>query len=805
MKVVVVESPSKAKTIHKYLGPDYTVLASFGHVRDLPPKEGSVKPDDHFAMTWEVSKDSVKHMRDIASALKGAEALYLATDPDREGEAISWHIKEVLEEKKALKNIPVKRIVFNEITKQAVQGALTQPRDLDQGLVDAYLARRALDYLVGFTLSPVLWRRLPGSRSAGRVQSVALRLVADRESEIEAFRAQEYWSITATFETSAKKKVPARLMTLDGRKLDKFDITKGEDANALVEAARLEAYHVSKVEKKQTKRHPAPPFTTSTLQQEAARKLRFSAKKTMQLAQRLYEGIQLGGETVGLITYMRTDSVNIAGEALAQVRDYIGKTWAPTYLPKAPRVYKTKAKGAQEAHEAIRPTGVVRTPESLSTLLDKDQLALYTLIWKRFVACQMESALLDQVSVDIASASTRFVFRASGSSIAFDGFLTLYVEGRDDEDEGDDGDDENTRLLPPLTEKDVLSLLEMLANQHFTQPPPRYSEASLVKKLEELGIGRPSTYASILSTLLDRSYVRLEKRYLVPESLGRLLTAFLTQYFRTYVEYDFTAALEEKLDDISENTRAYLDVLASFWKDFDAAIIEAQKLRITDVLLMLEEHLATYIFPTHADGSDPRLCPQCKKGKLSLRLGKYGGFVSCSDYPACSYSAPLAGLGAMEEGEAQGAFETKELGKDPETGLAVTIRKGPYGFYYQWGEAEGKTKPKRVSLPKGASPEAATLEQALSLGALPRTVGVDPESGQTITAALGRFGPYVKRGSTFASLTKDDNVLTVDLERALALFVISEEKKRAKGEKGEKEGETPKKKSTPAKRTPKKT
>lgn len=803
MKVVVVESPSKAKTIHKYLGPDYTVLASFGHVRDLPPKEGSVKPDEHFAMTWEVSKDSVRHMRDIASALKGADALYLATDPDREGEAISWHIKELLEEKKALKNIPVKRIVFNEITKQAVQGALNQPRDLDQGLVDAYLARRALDYLVGFTLSPVLWRRLPGSRSAGRVQSVALRLVADRESEIEAFRAQEYWSITATFETGAKKKVPARLMTLDGRKLDKFDIAKGEDAHKIVDAARDEAYHVSKVEKKQTKRHPAPPFTTSTLQQEAARKLRFSAKKTMQLAQRLYEGISLSGETVGLITYMRTDSVNIAGEALSQVRDYIGKTYAPTYLPKAPRVYKTKAKGAQEAHEAIRPTGVAHTPESLSSHLDKDQLALYTLIWKRFVACQMESALLDQVSVDIESASRRFVFRANGSSIAFDGFLTLYVEGRDDEDEAD-GDDENARLLPPLSEKDVLSLLEMLANQHFTQPPPRYSEASLVKKLEELGIGRPSTYASILSTLLDRSYVRLEKRYLIPESLGRLLTAFLTQYFRTYVEYDFTAALEEKLDDISEKTREYLEVLATFWKDFDAAIQEAQKLRITDVLLMLEEHLATYIFPVHADGSDPRLCPQCKKGKLSLRLGKYGGFVSCSDYPTCSYSAPLAGLGAMEEGEAQGAFETKELGKDPETGMGVTIRKGPYGFYYQWGEAEGKNKPKRVSLPKGASPEAATLEQALSLGALPRTVGVDPQTGETITAALGRFGPYVKRGSTFASLTKDDNVLTVDLERALALFIISEEKKRAKAEKTGTETEAPKKKSTAAKRTPKK-
>lgn len=779
MKVVVVESPSKAKTINKYLGADYTVIASFGHVRDLPSKEGSVAPNENFAMRWEVSPGSARHITDIAQALKGATALYLATDPDREGEAISWHIKELLSDKKVLKDIPVQRIVFNEITQKAIKEAMDHPRELDQSLVDAYLARRALDYLVGFTLSPVLWRRLPGSRSAGRVQSVALRLIADRESEIEAFDSQEYWTITATFDTKGSKKVPARLFQLNGTKLDKFDINNDAQATAIKQEAEKEAYHVSRVEKKQVKRHPAAPFITSTLQQEAARKLRFGAKKTMQIAQRLYEGITLGGETVGLITYMRTDSVHIAGEALANVRDYIGKNYDERYLPKSPRAFKNKAKNAQEAHEAIRPTGTVRTPASLRTFLDKDQLALYELIWKRFVASQMESALLDQVSVDIESASRKFMFRATGSSIAFDGFLTLYVEGNDDEEPTD----EEGRLLPALSEKDVLDVAEMLANQHFTQPPPRYSEASLVKKLEELGIGRPSTYASIMSTLLDRNYVRIEKKYLIPESLGRLLTAFLTEYFKTYVEYDFTAALEEKLDDISQNTRAYLTVLEEFWQSFDGAIEEAKKLRITNVLEMLETVLATYIFPAHADGSDSRQCPKCKEGRLSLRLGKFGGFVSCANYPTCSYSAPLAGAQGEggEEGNAH-MFETQLLGTDPKEGLEVTLRKGPYGFYYQWGEAVGKVKPKRVALPKETLPEHATLEQALGLGVLPRTIGPDPESGDIITAAIGRFGPYVKRGSTFASLTKEDDVLTVDLERALALFIISEEKKRNRPE-----------------------
>lgn len=802
MKVVVVESPSKAKTINKYLGDEYKVLASFGHVRDLPSKEGSVLPNEHFAMTWEISKDSTRHIKDIAQALKGADALYLATDPDREGEAISWHIREVLEEQKALKGIPVQRIVFNEITQRAIKEAIQKPRDLDQNLIDAYLARRALDYLVGFTLSPVLWRRLPGSKSAGRVQSVALRLVSDREAEIEAFRTQEYWSITGTFETGERKKVPARLIHVDGKKLDKFDISKADDAHRIRDEAAGETYHVDSVEKKQVKRHPAAPFITSTLQQEASRKLRFGAKKTMQIAQRLYEGIALGGETVGLITYMRTDSVHVAGEALQGVRAFIEKNYDERYLPKAPRAYKTKSKNAQEAHEAIRPTDVRRTPQSLSSYLDKDQLALYELVWKRFVASQMESALLDQVSVDIASKTKKFLFRATGSTLAFDGFLTLYAEGRDDEDDGEDGD----RLLPPLSPQDALRVLEMLANQHFTQPPARYSEASLVKKLEELGIGRPSTYASILSTLLDRHYVRLEKKYLVPESLGRLLTAFLTEYFRTYVEYDFTADLEEKLDDIAEHTRPWMGVLEDFWKDFDAAIEEAKKLRITDVLEMLEKVLAPYIFPERADGSDPRSCPSCKDGHLSLRLGKFGGFVGCSNYPTCSYSSPLMGGGADgEDGESSpqdAAFETKVLGVDPKDNLTVTLRKGPYGFYYQWGEAEGKTKPKRMSLPKGVTPDQASLEGALSLGALPRTIGPDPASGEMITAAIGRFGPYVKRGSTFASLTKEDDVFAVTLERALELFVISAEKKRLKSGKGDDTSAKPAPKRAAEKKAP---
>ena len=807
MKVVVVESPSKAKTINKYLGSEYTVLASFGHVRDLPSKNGSVDPENNFAMLWETESRSTKHINDIAAALKGADTLYLATDPDREGEAISWHIREVLEKKKKLKGINVQRIVFHEITKKAVQNSLMAPRDLDQGLIDAYLARRALDYLVGFTLSPILWTRLPGCRSAGRVQSVALRLVADRETEIDAFKAEEYWSLTATFSKENNKTLGARLTHVNGEKLEKFSLQKDSQALPLKEEAEQQSYSVIKIEKKKAKRNPAAPFITSTLQQEASRKLRFSARKTMQLAQRLYEGIQIGGETVGLITYMRTDSVTVSTEAISGARDHIQKIYGDSYLPKSPRLFKSKTKNAQEAHEAIRPTSVTRHPADLKALLDKDQFALYDLVWKRFLASQMETMILDQVAVDIESHNKKFIFRANGSTIAFDGFLRVYVEGRDEED-GVGDDDE--KLLPPLSDKEILSPEEVLANQHFTQPPPRYSEASLVKKLEELGIGRPSTYASIISTLLERKYVRLDKRQLHPESLGRLVTAFLSEYFTRYLEYDFTANLEERLDDVSNGEHAYLKVLEDFWIAFKAATKEADKLRITDVLNLLEVNLKSYIFPEREDNSDPKSCPNCKEGDLSLRLGKFGGFVGCSRYPDCSYTRQLStNLPEGEDAAAlAGAFETKILGQDPKSGLEITLRKGPYGFYYQWGEAEKKKKPKRVSLPKGTSPDGASLEQALDMGALPRVVGDDPETGDEITAALGRFGPYVKRGSTFASLAKEDDPLTVTLPRALELFEIAKEKalkkaaaKKEAGGTGASKKATTKKTATTAKKT----
>lgn len=779
MKVVVVESPSKAKTINKYLGSEYKVLASFGHVRDLPSKKGSVDPDKNFKMLWETQADSTKHVKEIAQALKGADTLYLATDPDREGEAISWHIREVLQAQKKLTGITVQRIVFHEITKKAVQKSLEHPRDLDTGLIEAYLTRRSLDYLVGFTLSPLLWTRLPGCRSAGRVQSVALRLVADRETEIEAFRAEEYWSLTATFLKENKQSFGARLTHVEGKKLEKFSLQRDREALPLQEEAQQQTYTLVKIEKKKARRTPAAPFITSTLQQEASRKLRFGARKTMQIAQRLYEGVPIGGETVGLITYMRTDSVTVATEALTEARHHILQAYGDAYVPTSFRVFKSKAKNAQEAHEAIRPTGVARTPASLKTVLDPDQWALYDLIWKRFVASQMEVMVLDQVAVDLESDTKKFIFRANGSTIAFDGFMRVYVEGKDEE--GSESGDEDEKLLPPLEEQEPLTVREVLANQHFTQPPPRYSEASLVKKLEELGIGRPSTYASIMSTLLDRKYVRLDKRQLHPESLGRLVTAFLSKHFTQYLEYDFTADLEEKLDDISTGERAYLKVLDDFWGAFKAATQEAEKLRITDALSLLEDTLQDYIFPPRQGGEDPRSCPRCREGRLSLRLSKFGGYVGCGRYPDCSYTRQLS-TGTLE-GEAspeEEAFETKVLGQDPESGLEITLRKGPYGFYYQWGEAEKKKKPKRVSLPKGTPLEAASLAQALDIGALPRSVGTDPETGEPITAALGRFGPYVKRGSTFASLKKDDNVLTVSLSRALELLELAKDRAQKK-------------------------
>jgi DNA topoisomerase-1 len=764
MNVVIVESPAKAKTINKYLGKDYKVLASYGHVRDLPAKDGSVRPDEGFAMSWEVDGRAEKRLSDIVKALKGADHLFLATDPDREGEAISWHVREVLKNRKALKGIDVKRVVFNEVTKSAVLDAFRHPRELNRELVDAYLARRALDYLVGFTLSPVLWRKLPGSRSAGRVQSVALRLICERESEIEAFKPREYWSIEVEFQTPTGERFTARLTHLDGKRLDKFDIADEATARAAAERLlRHPSYTVATVERKQIRRNPPPPFTTSTLQQEASRKLGFGASRTMRVAQRLYEGVDIFGETVGLITYMRTDGVVMSNEAIEAARRLIDTRYGADYRPDEPRIYKTTSRNAQEAHEAIRPTDMFGLPEKVGGDLEPDQLALYELVWKRAMASQMAAAVIDQVAVDIASPDGKLQLRATGSTIRFDGFLTLYREDEDDSEE-----DEDNRRLPPLTERDALGRGTVDPQQHFTQPPPRYSEASLVKKLEELGIGRPSTYASILQVLQDRKYVRLDKKRFIPEDRGRVVTAFLENFFQRYVEYTFTADLENKLDDISDGRVAWQKVLEDFWRDFSAAVTGTKDLSITQVIDALDAELGPHFFPVPADGRDPRLCPGCNAGRLSLKLGKFGAFIGCSDYPECRYTRPLAvENGNGENGEHVGP---RELGLDPAGNLPVSLRKGPYGFYVQRGLGDEAGKPKRVSLPKGFSPAEVTLEQALSLLSLPRTIGTHPEDGKTITASIGRFGPYIKHGDVFRSLKAEDDVLSVGINRAVSLL-----------------------------------
>jgi DNA topoisomerase I len=765
--VVVVESPAKAKTINRYLGGGYTVLASMGHVRDLPPKDGSVRPEQDFAMDWQSDARGEKHVGAIAKALKGAGTLYLATDPDREGEAISWHVKAMLQEKKALKGVKVRRITFNEITRSAVRAAMAAPRDLDQPLIEAYLARRALDYLVGFTLSPVLWRKLPGSRSAGRVQSVALRLICEREAEIEAFRAREYWTVEADFTTPAGAPFTARLTHLEGKKLEQFDLPNEQTAMRARRRVESGRFRVASVERKRVRRNPYAPFTTSTLQQEASRKLGFGAQQTMRLAQQLYEGVDIGGETTGLITYMRTDGVQMAREAIAAIRDHVAASYGSNYLPAAPREYQTRVKNAQEAHEAIRPTDVARTPDAMAPYLSADQRRLYELIWKRAVASQMQSAELDQVSVDVTDGKGT-TLRATGSVVAFDGFLKLYREDSDDAAEEEEG-----RMLPPMAERDPLGLGEVSATQHFTQPPPRFSEASLVKRLEELGIGRPSTYASILSVLQDRKYVRLEKRRFIPEDRGRLVTAFLVSFFEHYVDTGFTASMEEKLDDIAGGNVEWREMLRVFWEEFSRAVDQTKDLKISDVIAALDEDLGPHFFPAREDGSDPRVCSACGTGRLGLKLGRYGSFIGCSNYPACQYTRRLA----IETGDDQG--ETlkegmRVLGQHPDTEEEITVRRGPYGLYVQQGEngedKGKKTKPRRTALPRGMDGEQITLEQALGLLSLPRVIGTHPETHETIEAGIGRFGPYVRMGAVYGSLDRDDDVLAIGINRAVDLI-----------------------------------
>ena len=770
MNVVVVESPAKAKTINKYLGPNYHVLASYGHVRDLPSKDGSVQPDDDFAMTWDVDPKSAKRLSDIAEALKGADTLILATDPDREGEAISWHVLEVLNKKKALKGAKVQRVVFNAITKSAVTEAMKAPRDIDMELVDAYLARRALDYLVGFTLSPVLWRKLPGSRSAGRVQSVALRLVVQREIEIEQFKTQEYWSVDADVSAGSDPFL-ARLVKHDGKKLTKFDLNTEALAHAARAAVEAGQFKVSAVEKKPGKRTPAPPFTTSTLQQEASRKLGFSAQRTMQAAQKLYEGVDIGGETVGLITYMRTDGVQVAQEAIVEARQVIEGRYGKDYVPEQPRYYKTKAKNAQEAHEAIRPTSLARNPGSLR--LDGVLGRLYELVWKRMIASQMEAARIERTTIDMETADGRTGLRASGQVILFDGYIAAYEEGRDDPAPGADGEDDTGRL-PVVHEGAAAKVLKARADQHFTEPPPRYSEASLVKKMEELGIGRPSTYASILTVLRDRSYVHMDKNRFIPDDKGRLVTAFLEQFFRRYVEYDFTAELEEKLDLVSAGQLDYKQLLRDFWKDFHAAVGEIGDLRVSQVLDALNESLGPVIFPAREDGADPRVCPTCGTGRLSLKTSKFGAFIGCSNYPDCRYTRPIA---TPEGGDGEAAGGDRELGLDPHTSEKVWLKDGRFGPYVQLGEGD---KPRRSSLPKGWTPSAMDLDQALRLLSLPREIGVSPDDGKPILAGLGRYGPYVQHDKTYASLANIEEAFDVGLNRAITLIA----EKRAGGPRG---------------------
>ncbi|WP_417241656.1 type I DNA topoisomerase [Celeribacter sp.] len=776
MPVVVVESPAKAKTINKYLGKNFTVLASYGHVRDLPAKNGSVDTDADFEMTWEVGADSRKHVKAIADALKTDDTLILATDPDREGEAISWHLQEALTKRKAIKkSTAVSRVTFNAITEKAVTEAMQNPRQVDAPLVEAYLARRALDYLVGFNLSPVLWRKLPGARSAGRVQSVCLRLIVERETEIEAFNPQEYWSVKALLETPRGQQFEARLTQLSGKKLDKFDLHDKIGAEMAVAAVSSRALHVDTVEAKPASRNPSAPFMTSTLQQEASRKFGFGARQTMNSAQRLYEA--------GLITYMRTDGIDMAPEAVAQARDAIKSRYGDKYVPKSPRIYKNKAKNAQEAHECIRPTDMFAAPDTVK-LSDNDQARLYDLIWKRTIAAQMESAKMERTTVDITSDDREVVLRATGQVVVFDGFMAVYTEGRDDVDEDDEG------RLPQITQADALKRIAggltaqatdktvvmgdkdaVMGLQHFTNPPPRYTEATLVKRMEELGIGRPSTYASVLSTIVDREYVKKEQNRLIPEDKGRIVTIFLMNFFKKYVGYEFTADLEAELDEVSAGERDYKEVLGRFWRDFSAAIGETSELRISEVLDKLDDALAPQLYPPRDDGTDPRVCPKCGEGSLHLKTSRTGGFVGCSNYPECRFTRPISGEGAE-------SYE-KVLGQD--NGDDISLRSGRFGPYVQRGEVtEENKKPKRSSLPKGWAPESIDLEKALTLLNLPREIGTHPEGG-VISANLGRFGPYVmhqlpdEAKPVYANLATPDEVFEIGMNLAMEMITHKRE------------------------------
>jgi len=741
--LLIVESPSKAKTLKKYLGKDYEILASYGHVRDLVPKSGAVDPDDDFRMKYELIERNTRHVEAIAKAVKDADTILLATDPDREGEAIAWHLSEILKSRKALKDKKLKRVVFYEITEGAVKEAVKNPRAISMDLVNAQQARRALDYLVGFNLSPLLWKKIRRGLSAGRVQSPALRLIVEREQEIERFRTQEYW--TLHFD-SLKDRQPftARLTHFKGEKLDQFAIGSAEreaEVRAFLEEHGKGSAKVKEIEKKRKLRSPAAPFTTSTLQQEAVRKLGFSTDRAMKVAQSLYEGVAVGKVVTGLITYMRTDSVTLSGEAVAEMRGYITKNYGSEYLPKSPVVYRSTSKNAQEAHEAIRPTSIARTPESVFPYLNDEQRKLYEMIWKRAIASQMTPAKFDTVAVDFVVGGAGNVFRATGQTMVFPGFFAVYHEDQDDAVE------EEEKRLPAFEAGDSVKIERLYGEQHFTQPPPRYSEASLVKALEQYGIGRPSTYASIISTLVNREYVILDKKRFVPTDVGRVVNKFLTEHFAHWVDYDFTAKLEDELDDISNGKEDWLPVLERFWKDFSAQVGEKESVSRKDVT---QEQM-------------DEMCPKCGKHHLALRLGRRGRFIGCAGYPDCDYTRNVDGA---ESGEAA----RRELGVDPESAKAIWLLHGPFGPYVQLGEPEGDKKPKRVSVPKNIAPDAVTLATALRLLALPRDLGPHPETGKKVVAAIGRFGPYVSHDGHFKSIPKDESVFDIALDRAVALL-----------------------------------
>ena len=764
MNVLIVESPSKAKSINKYLGNQYKVLASVGHVRDLTAKNDAIDTENDFEMKWETSDRGKKIIKDIADAAKNTENLYLATDPDREGEAIAWHVESMLREMPKLQKLNIHRITFNEITKNAVLESLKEPRKIDKNLVNAYLARRALDFLVGFNLSPVLWRKLPGSKSAGRVQSVALKIITERELEIEKFNSEEYWSLKGIFKNNKDKEFDGKLIKVNDIKIEKLTIKKQDDASVYLEEINKSKFHVEEIQKKETKRNPYAAFTTSSMQIEASRKLGFSANQTMRTAQKLYEGTEIDDEPTGLITYMRTDSVMMSKDAITEIRDYVLNNLGNDYLPDEPRVYKSKAKNAQEAHECIRPTNIKLTPENLKKYLNVDEFKLYEIIWQRAVSSQMSSAIIDQVSVDIASENNQIIFRSNGSSIKFSGMLSVYQESK--EEDKKESEDDKSNLLPSLEKGEEINLIKAEKIQHFTMPPPRYTEASLVKKLEELGIGRPSTYASIIKVLQDRDYVTLEKKRFNPHDKGRVVSVFLENYFNKYVEYDFTADMENQLDEISDGKLDWKDVIKNFWETFKELCDDTIGKSNREIIDVLDGALGSHFFPPNGEDKD-RKCPTCDNGRIGLKVGKFGGFVGCSNYPDCKYTVQFSQITDAKNGKLTGP---KEIGLFPETGEMITIRKGPYGIYMQVGEGTDEKKPKRVSIPKNFEPEEIGLNTAIQLLALPRKLGFHPDNNLTISAGIGMYGPYILHNKKYKALEKTDNILDIALDRAIELI-----------------------------------